>query len=223
MECLLSRYAPRVAYLRDVFEEAWEEVPRARAELYGIVVVDGKVRRHLEAAKVVPHAILPNGRLVKDCYYVVPGSQASSLIVKLDEETSLWLKESKDVMDQELRNVTSDALCQALGIERDRNSPDCLSDNAWLGSVVNCFKAVLYGRNFLEKLDAEPTFEITAFGNGKGLRARRGQRIEAVALDPAMCISLSTGWPLPPDTRSGGQGWWTGVRVRAATSNSPPL
>jgi hypothetical protein len=204
MDCFVSKYAPQLEYLRGVFEESWEEIPRARAELYGIIVVDGKTRRHLEPAKVVPHSVLPSGRLVKDCYYVVPGSQAASLIVKLDMSTSLWVKEAKDVMEQELRSVASDALHQALGIEHGRSSPDCLSDSGWLSSVVSCFKAVLYGRDFLEKLDAEPTFEITAFGNGKGLRARRGQRIEAVALHPAMCISLSTGWSLPTDICSGG-------------------
>jgi len=190
---------PTLQDMRHKFDSNWQEIPRRKTELYGMLVVDKSTRRHLDAAKVVPHFLLPTGRMVKECYYVVPGSQVTSLIIKLDPQTQLWAKESKDVLDQELRNTSSDALCSALGLVRGRGTPECLSDNGWLGSVVSCFKTELYGRSFLEHLDAEPTFELTAFLGGRGLRAKPGACIEVVPLLPEMCVSLCTDWHVPEE------------------------
>ncbi len=207
---------PTLRDMRDKFDDNWWEVPTRQAELYGMLVVDGSTRRHLDAAKIVPHFLLSTGRIFKDSYYVVPGGQATSLIVKLDPQTQLWAKESKDVLEQELKAITSDALCSALGLERSRGTPDCLSDNGWLGNVVSCFKTELYGRSFLEHLDAEPTFELTAFLGGRGLRATPGSRVEVIQLMPEMCVSLCTDWYLPED----GKPLWKRVEARGGPFHS---
>ena len=63
---------PALRVMQHKFDSDWREVPQRKAELYGLLVVDGRTRSPLDPAQLAPPFLLSTARIFRDPSYVFP-------------------------------------------------------------------------------------------------------------------------------------------------------